>query len=83
MKAVVDVVTDGVDIIIMRRGMNKGEGKSEEKNYGYVADEEVSRDIVATPSTFHPPDAEGIAEALVGQERAGRIHPTGILVAGG
>lgn len=53
------------------------------KNYGYVADEEVSRDIVATPSTFHPPDAEGIAEALVGQERAGRIHPTGILVAGG
>ena len=31
MKAVVDVVTDGVDIIIMRRGMNKGEGKSEEK----------------------------------------------------
>jgi len=35
------------------------------KNYGYRADEEVSGDVVAAPSTFHPPDAEGVAEAFV------------------
>jgi len=32
---------------------------------GYRADEEVSGDVVAAPSTFHPPDAEGVAEAFV------------------
>jgi len=39
---------------------------------------------VATPGPFHSPDAEGVAEALVGQERTGRvdgvdgIHSAGI-----